>query len=224
MSGRTRAARTRIEDADVAAADALDHRDHPAVRTLGALSEIADQVPSFLACGSVLAYGLATGRPRMAEAGGRMLASVLVATALKSAVKALVSRTRPHAVLDGEDYEFEVRGQDGPDHHSFPSGHTAGAVAAARGLARVYPDAATPAYAVAAAIALVQIPRAKHYPADLIAGALVGVVSEWVIAGVLRSKSGREPGAREDRRFSYDQPHARRRNAHTSAASSVPRG
>ena len=171
------------ERADVAVAETLGAgRHNPAVRTAGALSEIADQAPSFVACGLVLVAGLASGRPRLAQAGGQMLACVLVAAALKSAVKAVVSRTRPHAVLDGDAYAFEVDGRDGPDDHSFPSGHTAGAVAAARGLSRVYPAAARPAGAAALAVALIQLPRAKHYPADLAAGAAIGLVADGLVA------------------------------------------
>ena len=171
-----------LERADVAVAETLGAERHdPAVRAAGALSEIADQVPSVLACGLVLAAGLASGRPRLAEAGGRMLAAVLVAAALKSGVKALVSRTRPRAILDGDAYAFEVDGRDGPDDHSFPSGHTAGAVAAARGLSRVYPAAGWPAGTAALAIALIQLPRAKHYPADLAAGAVIGLAADGIV-------------------------------------------
>lgn len=171
------------ERVDVAVAETLGAgRHYPAVRTAGALSEIADQVPSVVACGLLLAWGLASRRPRVAEAGGQMLASVLAAAALKSAVKAMVSRTRPHAVLDGDAYAFEVDGRDGPDDHSFPSGHTAGGVAAARALTRVCPAAAWPAGGAALAVALVQLPRAKHYPSDLAAGAAVGLVADGVVA------------------------------------------
>ena len=72
----------------------------------------------------------------------------------------------------------------GPDEgswQSFPSGHTAGSVAAARALARAYPSASRPAYAGAAAIALVQLPRGKHFPSDVVAGTAVGVVAEALV-------------------------------------------
>lgn len=172
-----------VERVDVLVSEGMSEgRDHPAIRALGFLSEVADQAPAFATCGAVLAFGLATGRPRAAEAGARMLCSVLVATALKSAVKALVSRTRPAAVSDGQSYGFSLLGPDGPEDHSFPSGHTADAVAAARAVGRVYPAATGAGYALAGAIALIQLPRGKHYPLDLAAGAVVGLVSEAVVA------------------------------------------
>lgn len=175
--------RTKTEEADIAVAEELGrHRHHPVVRVLGALSEVADQAPSCAICGTLLAAGLVAGRPKLAEAGARMLASVLVAAALKSVVKASVSRTRPHKLLDEGRYDARAGNSDDPDAHSFPSGHTAGAVAAARGWARAYPASSWPAYGAAAAIALVQVPRAKHYPADIAGGLVVGLAAEAIVA------------------------------------------
>lgn len=171
-----------VEEADLAVAERLGrYRDDPAIRTAGALSEFADQPPLLTACGAVLACGLVRGDPRMASAGGRMLASVLLATAMKSALKRLVGRTRPHMLLDQGRYEVEAFGPDNGDWQSFPSGHTAGAVAAARALGREFPGARGPAYAGAAAVAAIQIPRAKHYPVDVVAGALLGLVAEAAV-------------------------------------------
>lgn len=173
---------TRAEEADIAVAEELGrHRRHPVIRVLGAMSEVADQAPSYAVCGTVLAAGLVAGKPRLAEAGARMLASVLVAAALKSVAKASVSRTRPHKLLDEGHYDVEAGNSDDRDKHSFPSGHTAGAVAAARGWAGVYPDLSWPAYGTAAAIALVQVPRAKHYPADIAAGVVVGLAADAIV-------------------------------------------
>lgn len=173
---------TQAEEADIAVAAELGrHRHHPVVRVLGALSEVADQAPSYAVCGTVLAAGLVAGKPRLAEAGARMLASVLVAAALKSVVKVSVSRTRPHKLLDEGHYDVEAGNSDDHNKHSFPSGHTAGAVAAARGWARAYPDLSWPAYGTAAAIALVQVPRAKHYPADVAGGLAVGLAADMVV-------------------------------------------
>lgn len=171
-----------VERADVKAAETLGrHRHDPAIRALGGLSEIADQAPALAVCGAVLAGGLVWGKPGVAEAGARMLASVLVATAIKGVVKKFVSRARPHVLLDEGRYGFEPFGRTGGDWHSFPSGHTADAVAAARGLARALPELSTPAYAAAAGIGAVQVPRAKHYPLDVAAGAAIGIAAEFIV-------------------------------------------
>jgi membrane-associated phospholipid phosphatase len=171
-----------VEEADLAVAEqAAEVRHHPVTRALAQLSEVADQPPMLAVGALVLAGGVASGRWRAAQAGGRLLASVAVATAVKSAVKRLVVRTRPHVLADGGSYETGWLGAvDGP-HSSFPSGHTADAVAAARAVARVYPEVLIPAYAAAAAVAAIQIPRCAHYPSDVTAGALVGVAAEALV-------------------------------------------
>ncbi len=170
-----------VEEADLAVArEAAEVRHHPVTQALGQLSEIADQPPMFALGAVVLAGGLVSGERRLAEAGARLLASVALATAIKTVVKKTVVRTRPHVLAEGGSYETGLLGAtDGP-HSSFPSGHTADAVAAARAVARVYPQAQVPAYGAAAAIAAIQIPRCAHYPSDVGAGAVVGLVAEAV--------------------------------------------
>jgi len=173
---------SRAEKADVAVAQAAaPARDNPAVRALGWASDIADQPPLITLCAATFAAGLILRDGRMARAGGRMLAAELLATKLKSLIKDRIDRTRPYVVANGGRY----RARKGNDPHSamtsFPSGHTAGAVAVARAYAREYPERARAAYAGAAAVGAIQIPRSKHYPADVVAGAIVGLVAEKTV-------------------------------------------
>lgn len=178
---------SRIEEADVAiAAQLAKHKDHPAVRTLGALSEVGDQWPLVALSGALLSFGLLAKDRRSVRAGARMVASLAVATAVKTGLKTLVARTRPNVLLEEGRYEVELLGPDGGRWHSFPSGHTAGSVSVARALSRVYPEARPAAYAGAAAVALVQIPRGAHYPADVAAGALIGLAAEAVVDAAAR--------------------------------------
>lgn len=175
------------EEADVELAARLAGRkDHPLMRALGAASEVGDQPPLLLLCGGLLAYGVLAGDRRATQAGGRMLAALLLATGVKAGLKRLVSRTRPNVLLDEGRYEVQPLGPDEGPWHSFPSGHTAGSVAVARAAARVYPEARWGAYAGAAAVALIQVPRGAHYPVDVAAGALVGLAAEAVVDEVAR--------------------------------------
>ncbi len=170
------------EETDVElAAHLASRRDHPVVRGLGAMSEAGDQPPLLALSGAVLAYGVLAGDRRAAGAGARMLGSLVLATWIKTGLKRLVARTRPNVLLDEGQYRVEPFGPDEGPWHSFPSGHTAGSVAVARAISRVYPAARPVAYGGAAAVAIVQIPRGAHYPADVVAGALVGVVAEAAI-------------------------------------------
>ncbi len=173
---------TPVEHADRAvAAAAAPARKSAIVRLLGTLSELADQPQLISICTGALLAGLATRNERLARAGGRMLAAELLATGLKSAIKHRVDRTRPRVVADGGDYKMQPGESDDSDDNSFPSGHTAGAVSVARAFVREYPEHRAAAYGIAAAVALIQIPRCQHYPTDLLAGALVGLAAEAAV-------------------------------------------
>ena len=173
------------EEADISAAAHLAGRkDHPLVQALGVLSEVGDQPPLVALCGAVLVYGVLAGDRRAARTGTRMLGSLVLATWVKGGLKRFVARTRPNVLLDKGRYEVEPLGPDEGPWHSFPSGHTAGSVAVARAVGRVYPEARWAAYAGAAAVALVQVPRGAHYPMDVAAGAVVGLGAEAAVNGL----------------------------------------
>ena len=174
--------KTGPEKADIAVAEAAAPLRHTiVVRTLGWLSEAADQPQLISLCAATLAFGLVTGNGRIARAGGRMLAAELLATGLKSAVKHRVDRSRPRVVDDGGRYTMRKGHDRASGANSFPSGHTAGAVAVARAFAREYPEHRTAALGTAAAVAVVQIPRCQHYPTDLAAGAAIGLAAEELV-------------------------------------------
>lgn len=168
-----------IEKADVAvSAEAGKLRDRPAVKLLGALSEVADQPPAFTLAAAAAAAGVTLGRPTLAEGGLRALAALTLVTAAKSAIKSVVVRTRPHMLLDHGHYESGVLGPDEGPWNSFPSGHTANAVAVACAIGRVAPQAEGAALAAAIAIGVAQVPRAKHHALDVVAGAALGFAIE----------------------------------------------
>ena len=157
------------------------YRRHPLVRGAGTVSEVADQPQLFTVCAGVAAWGLATGDGRLARCGGHMLASFLLATWAKGATKGLVTRSRPNMLAEHGVHEAGLAGRRGGPWSSFPSGHSAGAAAAARAVARHYPSAAVPAYVAAAGVAAAQVPRCAHYPSDVAAGVLVGLAAEAIV-------------------------------------------
>jgi hypothetical protein len=158
-----------IERADVEVTKAVaPYRNALPVRVMGQVSELADQPPLISICTATMALGLISGNRRIARSGARMLASELLATAIKSAVKKSIDRTRPKVLVDEGHYRMEPGTTQEHLQTSFPSGHTAGA-----------------AYVAAGAAALVQIPRCTHYPSDLAAGAAIGLVAELAVSAVL---------------------------------------
>lgn len=165
---------------------AAAHRDAPAVKALGALSEAADQPPLIALGIGTIVLGAALRRPALLRSGVRMLASELVATKLKSLVKHSVDRTRPETSIETGKHRFAAGKSREHEETSFPSGHTAGAVAIAGAVAQDVPAAVVPAYAIAAGVAAVQMPRGKHYVLDTIAGAAIGFVAQAATSAVLR--------------------------------------
>lgn len=177
----------RLVDADIDAGRGVagELHDHPVVKFAGMLSEVADQPPMVAINLTTIAVGLWRSDARLTRMGVRMLAAHGLATLAKAVIKANVDRARPKLFSDREDHRPKPGDTDEGPQNSFPSGHTAGALAVARAVAREYPDAAGPAYAGAAAVAAIQIPRGTHFPIDVAVGAVIGLVAEAVVARVL---------------------------------------
>ncbi len=74
-----------------------------------------------------------------------------------------------------------------PASASFPSGHTASAVAFAIGAGAVLPGALLPLWSLASAIACSRV----HYPGDVAAGAVLGVASAVTARRLSRALPGR---------------------------------
>lgn len=172
-----------VEEADIAIAQsAAELQDRPLVKALGEASEMADQPPLIAISLATLAAGLLLRRPVIAIAGARMLAAHAVATGIKAQVKRTIDRTRPYVLAEEDRYVIRKAEQsDDTRFNSFPSGHTAGAVAVAQAIARTHAPAALPARLWAAAIAAIQIPRCAHYPSDVAAGVAVGLAGDGAV-------------------------------------------
>ena len=67
--------------------------------------------------------------------------------------------------------------------YSFPSGHAATAVAGALSGARLVPAAAPVLWGLATLMAVSRIYVGVHYPSDVVAGAMLGVVCAYLVLG-----------------------------------------
>lgn len=164
---------------------ALRLRDRAPVRYLAPLAALADQQPMALIGGGTLALGVVTRRPAMIRSGARMLASQMVAIVGKTLAKGSVDRLRPDA--EGAPALTRGSGTDDSEKNAFPSGHTAGAVASAQAVAHEMPAAAVPARGLAALAGALQVPTAKHYVSDVIAGVAIGWLSERIAGVAMRA-------------------------------------
>lgn len=184
VKGASKAAKKLVK-ADVKAThQAAEARHHPLVRAASFLAEAADQPPLIAVSAGTLAIGLATRRADLARGGARMLLGHLVATGAKLAIKHTVDRTRPGHALDGTGHKLKAGDEGGHEDKSFPSGHTAGAVAVARAASRDIDGVAIPATLAAGAVAAVQAPAGNHYFSDIAVGAAIGWATEAVVSAV----------------------------------------
>ena len=188
------------EKADIAVIEAVRPAlSTRAARVLGKIGEVGDQPPLLALSGATLAVGLLRGDRKLARTGTGMIVAHLIATGFKKIGKDNVDRSRPRHVMKGGRYRMERGTSEDPSMRSFPSGHTAGAVALAAAVAREYPEARGSAYAAAAAIGALQLPRRAHFPTDVLAGAVAGYAAEWIghrlIRAVLAGAAGLTPEA-----------------------------
>ncbi len=200
MSTMSKAAKKLAKADRKATHEAAQHRDQPAVKALGKLSEGADQPPLLLLGVGTMVVGAALRQPVMLRTGARMLASEVVATGIKSIIKRSVDRTRPAKAIATGKHDFKPGDSKDHDESSFPSGHTAGAVAVAGALAKDVPVLGAPAYALASGVAAVQMPRGKHYILDTVAGAAVGFVAQRAASAAVRVAEAALLGALKRRR------------------------
>ncbi len=100
----------------------------------------------------------------------RLGASAGLAALVAQVVKRLSKRRRPNAGIAG----FEALVQN-PDAFSFPSGHTAAAVAAAIAWAGEGAGLGTLAASFAGLVGFSRIALGAHYPLDVMVGALIGL-------------------------------------------------
>lgn len=170
-------------------------RRHPVVQALGFASEVADQPPlRVIGVAMVIGGAVLRRRPIMA-AGLRMLATHHLANRVRGAVKARFDRTRPErAIADG--YRFEAGRSTDSSLRSFPSGHSAGAMAAARAVGHELPGVAMPALLAAGGAAAMQVPRAKHYVGDVVAGVLIGLAADLAVGAAMRMLAPKDEGRR----------------------------
>jgi undecaprenyl-diphosphatase len=130
----------------------------------------------WLAIGAVLA--LLWRRPSIFIT---VLVADVLADLLAEAGKLVVQRHRP----------FETQLGPASNTHSFPSGHSATSFACATVLAAYAPRWRVVFFVLAALIALSRVYNGMHYPTDVLAGSVLGVLVGLL---VLRAASARRPG------------------------------
>ncbi len=125
---------------------------------------------------------------RTREHALRLVGLLLVVAIAVFSIKFMVGRPRPCTSL-AEVHALVFRTPTDP---SFPSGHAAGAFAVAAFVAleaRIHRFAKIALFVVAIGIALSRVALGVHFPSDILAGALLGVVAALGFSRVRRAKS-----------------------------------
>ena len=170
----------------------------PLARAIDLFSKLGDQPEIRWLSGAVILAGILRDDDRMTRAGSRMILAHEAATAAKDVIKTEIDRTRPRSASRREEKKPKKGRHQAKEMTSFPSGHSAGAAAAALAFSREYPQLRAGALAFAGLVAASQVPRRAHYPTDIAAGLVLGFVAEalvdlaWRAADIdERSDSGR---------------------------------
>lgn len=155
----------------------------PSPRLDGIMRRVASAADySRLSVAAAALLALLGGR-RGRQAAWSGLASVAATSAVVNAVvKPLGQRRRPNRAGEGVP---EPRHITMPRSHSFPSGHTASAIAFASGAGRVMPIVSLPLYSLAALVGYARVHTGVHYPGDVFAGVMIGAVCADVTAAAL---------------------------------------
>ena len=143
-------------------------------RALSAVEEAAEGTKLWCGAATVMAW-LGGWRGRNAAAAG--LAALTVAQLVSNGLcKQLADRPRPPREWIPHD---EV--DDRPESSSFPSGHTAAAVAFTAAVAPSWPLAGVACTVPTVMVAVERVQSGAHYPSDVAAGAAIGLVGAWFV-------------------------------------------
>jgi undecaprenyl-diphosphatase len=169
---------------DTAVYGAIAAADTPQLdRGMRALSRAADHGKLwFGAAGALALFGGHRGR----AAARRGLVSLGVASGVANLLgKPLTTRRRPERQ---ELEELAARHVPMPRSSSFPSGHAASAFGFATGAGAALPAVSAPLRALATLVGYSRVHTGVHYPADVVAGAFLGV-SAAELAGRLLDRA-----------------------------------
>jgi membrane-associated phospholipid phosphatase len=121
-----------------------------------------------------LAYGLLKKDKNIQHNAYETLIAIGINVAATGGIKTVFNRTRPV-----EDYPNDIYVLSLSNGHSFPSGHTSLAFATATSFAIQYKKwyVVVPAYLWAGSMGYSRLYLGKHYPSDVLGGAIVGVTS-----------------------------------------------
>ena len=110
------------------------------IRGLDLLSKLGDQPELRLIAGLMMVTGTFARSDRLVRAGARMIIAHEAATLAKDLLKTEINRTRPRSAEGRTQKKPKAGRSTAKEQTSFPSGDSAGAIAAARAFSREFPE------------------------------------------------------------------------------------
>ena len=138
---------------------------------------------------SLVIAGFIEKDKQLKNKGWELAGSLAINTIVTQGAKRIINRQRPYTT-----YPNQVFAESIETDPSFPSGHTSTAFATATTLSLEFKKwyVVIPAYVWAAGVGYSRIYLGKHYPTDVIAGAVVGagsaILSRWLTKQLLNNK------------------------------------
>ncbi|MFI2644345.1 phosphatase PAP2 family protein [Streptomyces sp. NPDC018610] len=165
---------TTVREMDCRLTKRMASRREPGLHhTLSAVEEMAEGTKLWWGAAAVMVWAGGWKGRKAAVAG--LTALTLAQLVSNGVCKQVSDRPRPPKEWIPHD---EV--EDRPDSSSFPSGHTAAAVAFAAAVAPSWPLAGAVCAVPAALVSVERVQSGAHYPSDVAAGAAIGLVSAWL--------------------------------------------
>jgi membrane-associated phospholipid phosphatase len=155
---------------------------------------LGDAATGALLIGAFYFIGRTGGHDRLREMGSLSAEALLDAGIWVTALKAITARTRPSGSGTGDFFQYSPP----PDQSngSFPSGHAMGSFAVATVIAKEYPEKRwLPwlAYGTAGLIGVSRVVQGRHYPSDVLVGALLGNSIGRMVAYRAHGEEGVKP-------------------------------
>ena len=147
-----------------------------------ALSQIGDRLGNGGTLALILivlwVLGRIVGNRLFRQAAGRAFLGLVLSGLMTQIIKHLIGRPRPRLWVEGVSH-FGPTMASGLD--SFPSGHTATAVAVALILGYHFPKASPIFMGLAAFIAVARLIGGSHFPTDILGGVALGLICGWAV-------------------------------------------